>query len=269
MTRLTFLGTSDAMGVPRIYCECSVCQEARSTGLNRRLRSSVLVEDEAIGRTVIDCGPDWGRQMAAAGLRGMDRLLLTHAHFDHCGGLPEWADACRWTGIRGEAYAPTVVIDEVLQRFPWLDRQIDFHRIDGGLTMGGWEIAAWRVNHGKNGYAYAFRFDHRSSGYAWAYCPDAIALSAEELAPLQQLDLMVLGTSFFQEPYPFDTRSVYDVMEGLELVRQLRPERTVFTHLSHDIDLAVRAQELPGDCCFAATGMQIELGKRSAPQSRS
>ncbi|WP_128660722.1 MBL fold metallo-hydrolase [Paenibacillus sp. 598K] len=259
MTTLTFLGTSDAMGVPRIYCDCSVCEEARESGHNARQRASVLLQDADLGDTVIDCGPDWSRQMRAAGLRGMDRLLLTHAHFDHYGGLPEWADVCRWTGVRGEAHAPAEVIEEVLQRFPWLDRQIDFQPIDGGRTIGDWRVATWRVNHGKNGYSYAYRFDHQATGYAWVYCSDAIALTEQELAPMQGLDLLVLGTSFFREPYPFHTRSVYDVTEGIALAAQLQPSLAVFTHLSHDIDLPLRAQELPEGCMFARTGLRLEL----------
>lgn len=44
MDQLVFIGTGDAMGVPRVYCECEVCGEARSSGVNRRYRSLVSVE---------------------------------------------------------------------------------------------------------------------------------------------------------------------------------------------------------------------------------
>ena len=258
MTTITFRGTGDSMGVPRVYCDCAVCEEARATGRNRRLRSLVQIDDPSLGTVLIDCGPDWRRQMEAAGLRRVDVILLTHAHFDHIGGLAEWADACRWTKERGLAYAPAEVIEEVLARFPWLGRHIDFRPLSREETLGRWTVAAWKVNHGKNGYSYAYRFDRPDGGPAWVYCPDAIGLTEEMLRPMRGLDLLVLGTSFYHEPYPYETRSVYDVTEALELAAELRPRRMVLTHQSHDIDLR-RDYGLPAHVAFAETGMTVTL----------
>jgi len=252
---VTFWGTGDAMGVPRVYCECEVCTEARLTGVNRRRRSLVHLEDESFGTMLIDCGPDWREQMELAGVRSIERMLLTHAHFDHIAGLAEWADLCRWSGIRGLAYAMPDVIDEILVRFPWLPGQIEFHPIQGDFQIGVWEIHCWKVNHGKNGHAYAFRFTHQQNGRSWAYCSDAIALAEEELKPLRNLHTLVLGTSFYKEPYPFPTRSVYDMMEACELMEQLKPERMILTHMSHDIDL--RECRLPARMQPAHPGMRI------------
>jgi phosphoribosyl 1,2-cyclic phosphate phosphodiesterase len=258
MTRLIFRGTGDSMGVPRIYCDCDVCSEARETGLNRRLRSSLHIWDEEAGNVWIDCGPDFGEQLEAANLREIDTLLITHAHFDHIGGLVEWADACRWQKKKGLAYAPSEVILEILDRFPWLSNHIHFQTFDEPVSIGKWMAASWRVHHGKNGYAYAFRFEHLDTGFKWVYCSDSIGLTEEQQKPLANLDLLILGTSFYHEPFAYETRSVYDVVEAIDLINKWKPKHTVLTHMSHDID-AGKDYGLPEQLQLAVTGMHIEI----------
>ncbi|MBC8080891.1 MAG: MBL fold metallo-hydrolase [Gorillibacterium sp.] len=255
MDELTILGNGDSMGVPRVYCDCAVCTEARTTGKNRRLRSALFI-DTAEGSLWMDCGPDWVKQMEGAGRREMRQALLTHAHFDHMAGLPEWADACRWTKQKGILYAPQEVLSAVRERYPWLENQLIYQAVDGGLSFGGWQVTARKVCHGKNGFSYAYRFE--KPNYSFVYCPDSINLNDEEKDFLKGLDLLVLGTSYYHEPFDFHTRSVYDMVEAMELLKEIRPARTLFTHMSHDVDVR-RDYPLSLGAALAHRGTKIRL----------
>lgn len=257
MDTLTFLGTGDAMGVPRVYCSCTVCMEARAEGRNRRFRSSAMVSS---GEQffLIDCGPDWRVMMETLDIRQVQDVLVTHAHFDHIAGLPEWADACRWLGHQGRLHAPREVLDVIQSQYPWLSNHLSMIQTDDGCTLAGWSIQGWKVNHGKNGYSYAYRLE--KDGYAWVYNSDSIHLKKQEKKPLHGLDLLVLGTSFVQERAERSTRSVYDMEEAAVLLEEVSPKQAIYTHMSHDVDVTC-LPALPAGVLLAHTGMEVPLGK--------
>jgi ribonuclease Z len=69
--------------------ECTFLGTSASVPSTTRNHPGLLVEARE-QRILIDCGEGTQRQLlrSGAGFRRLDRLLLTHAHFDHVLGIP-------------------------------------------------------------------------------------------------------------------------------------------------------------------------------------
>lgn len=74
------------------------------------------------------------------------------------------------------------------------------------------------------------------------------------------LDLLVLGTAYYEEAAPRERRSLYSMVEALELLAEVQPGRTLFTHLSHGVDIR-RRYPLPDSVTVVHDGMVIQLGQ--------
>jgi phosphoribosyl 1,2-cyclic phosphate phosphodiesterase len=116
----------------------------------------------------------------------------------------------------------------------------------------GYTVTAHKVPHGHNGFSYGLLFENTKS--RWAYIPDSINL--QDFSPWQNLELLILGTSFYREEAKLQSRSVYDVQEALELIKQLQPKHTVFTHLGHGVD---RRKNVPSSTSYAYDGLILPL----------
>ena len=284
---LHFLGTSDSKGVPRFWCNCPVCHEARTAiqgrpGFNRRTRPSALLRGN--GETLLlDCGPDLHAQLSRLGDPFVpDAVIVSHAHNDHLLGLGDLLDYVASVGGQLRIYAPADALPDIQARFAYAFLgQSDEWRPpvqpipDEGLELCGYRVRAFEVPHGANGVSHAFHFAAAPSTSTlpastpgrWVYMTDAIGI-LDELAQvwLQDLDLLVLGTSFRDESGTEQAgRSVYDVREALALPWARAARRVLLSHLSHDIDVR---QVLPDrKYSYATDGLSVSLNAPAVPRT--
>jgi len=130
--QLTFLGTGTSCGVPTIGCQCRVCQSTNPK--DKRLRCSALVET-AHTRLLIDCGPDFRQQMMGQPFRRIDGILITHAHYDHMGGMDDVRPYCQFGEIN--VYADPIARKGLLEMLPYCFAE---HRYPGVPAIGLHEI---------------------------------------------------------------------------------------------------------------------------------
>lgn len=256
---LTFLGTADSKGVPRFWCTCLVCTEARETGTNRRTRTALLLRSGS-HTALLDAGADLHAQFARLPAPLVpDLAVLSHAHNDHILGLGDLLDYRSYELGTLPMYAPPAVAEQIAGRFAYAFRaEAPVQPLPPeGLDLGGLRLRMFGVPHGANGRSHAFALSR--PGWRGVVMTDAIDVPEDMAAQeLTDLDLLVLGTSFVDESGAEHAgRSVYDVREALALPWTRTARRVVLTHLSHDVD--VRRVPLPVGWRFAHDGLSVEL----------
>ena len=80
--KIKFLGTAAAEGIPALFCDCRVCQNARKVGGKEiKTRSQAIVDDKIL----IDFPADTYMHSLYGGLDliGVRHCIITHGHMDH------------------------------------------------------------------------------------------------------------------------------------------------------------------------------------------
>ena len=252
--RVEFLGTGTSQGIPVIGCSCPVCssQDPRDD----RLRSSVLVQ--ACGRTLlIDAGPDLRQQMLRSGVQRLDAVLLTHEHMDHVGGIDELRSFNFLQGRAMEIHANEATRSAVRtmyhyafaeKRYPGVP-QLELKEVPDGLfRVHDVPVLPITVMH-----HFLPVLGFRIGGFA--YVTDAKTIPEAELDKLRGAEVLVLNALRREEHI-----SHLNLSEALALVRELRPVRAYFTHISHLLGTHAELEaELPEGVSLAHDGLVLEL----------
>ncbi|MFH1131617.1 MAG: MBL fold metallo-hydrolase, partial [Pseudomonadota bacterium] len=145
---LVFLGTSAGFLVPIFFCSCDVCETARKKPEHRRTRAvAALIGKET---TLIDAGPDLEFQLDREAIKQINRIFITHWHYDHVWGLGSIGGASFATNSPPiEIYLPYQVVHHFDQSFAYLKQWIYLHPVRAGdrivLPDATWEVV--KCNH--------------------------------------------------------------------------------------------------------------------------
>ena len=162
MLKVTILGCGGSGGVPQIGGEdghgwWGACDPADP--LNRRTRSSILIEGDGAGRLLVDTGPDLRAQFLACGVPGVDAILYTHDHADHIMGMDEVRILNRLAGRPLEAFGTERTLGILRQRFDYAflpstgpvfyRPAVDPVRLTPGaaMSMAGHAVRTFRQDH--------------------------------------------------------------------------------------------------------------------------
>ncbi len=251
--RLTFLGTGTSCGVPTIGCQCYTCSSTDPH--DKRLRCSALIET-AQTRLLIDCGPDFRQQIMPQPFRKIDGILITHAHYDHMGGMDDIRPYCQFGEIN--VYADPIARQGMLQMLPYCFAEhrypgvpaIQLHEIHPheAFRIGDLEIVPFQVMH----------HDLPILGYrigSLAYITDMKTIDPEELPYIEGCDTLVVN-ALRQKPH----HSHQTLDEAVAFAKRVGARQTWLIHSSHDIGRHAEVNaSLPANIQMAYDGQVIEI----------
>ena len=251
--RLTFLGTGTSCGVPTIGCQCYTCSSTDPH--DKRLRCSALIET-AQTRLLIDCGPDFRQQIMPQPFRKIDGILITHAHYDHMGGMDDIRPYCQFGEIN--VYADPIARQGMLQMLPYCFAEhrypgvpaIQLHEIrpHEAFRIGDLEIVPFQVMH----------HDLPILGYrigSLAYITDMKTIAPEELPYIEGCDTLVVN-ALRQKPH----HSHQTLDEAVAFAKRVGARQTWLIHSSHDIGRHAEVNaSLPANIQMAYDGQVIEI----------
>jgi len=254
---MILLGTGTSVGVPTIGCGCDVCRSTDSK--NKRTRCSAILGLPE-GNLLIDTAPDLRAQLLREGIGLVHSVVFTHEHADHIFGL----DDLRILQFYLHAPVPLLCEAAVERR---IRRSFDYAFTDVEHTHAGavpqltfrqittepFEILGDRVTpvrlkHGPRFDVLGFRIGNV------AYCTDTNEIPEQSLALLEDLDVLVLDAL---RDRPHATHFSLD--EAVQVVQRLRPKRTLFTHIAHQLDHTATNARLPAGIELAFDGQRVPL----------
>ena len=252
--RVTVLGSGTSHGVPAIGCRCAVCTSPDPR--DRRTRCAIAVEwrGKHIG---VDTPPEFRLQAIRSHVERVDLLLFTHSHADHIFGLDDVRRFNEIQGVEMPIYSaePTLKALETAFRYAFITTQLgggkpklSLRPIEGErLEWEGLEIETIPIFHGELPVL-GFRFG------SFAYVTDASLIPETSLAKLRGLDTLILGALRW-EAHP----THFTIEQALEVVAEVQPRRTFFTHMAHTVPHRETDRRLPPGVRLAYDGLVLTI----------
>lgn len=258
--KLLMLGSGTSTGVPRLggpdgpdWGECDPADPR-----NRRTRVSIIVENHAGARLLVDTSPDLRAQLLANRIDRVDAVFWTHDHADHVHGIDDLRPMRYGRGGPLPGYASAETARRLRQRFSYVfagefgyPTIVHLETLDNLRICAGFGVAACQMPHGP-ARSTGYRFD--CDGKSISYATDFSEITRDMVELFDGSDVLIVDC-LRRQPHPTHAH----LAMALELAAAARVGRAVLTHMDKSMDYAALSEELPAHVQVGYDGLELAL----------
>lgn len=251
--RILFLGSGTSTGVPVIGCKCNVCLSDDSR--DKRTRASILITNDE-NNILIDTSTDLRFQVLTYDIEKIDVVLFTHTHADHIHGIDDLRSFNHKMGGPIPCYGNKETVEVIKRKFSYIFNgssenswipNLSINIVKEPFHIYGLRIVPVKIFHGERTIL-GYRINNI------AYITDCSGIPSSSMELLKDLSILILGAIRYK---PHSKH--YGLYQAIEVIENLKPERSILTHLSHSFEYRKVSRELPPGIELAYDGMEIEV----------
>ena len=255
--KFIILGSGSSMGVPRADGYAGNCNLKNKKNFRTRCSALIKFNNENI---LIDTSPDFRQQMVSNNINTISKIFYTHKHGDQTHGINDLRPFFLNKKKKLPVYADKETSEYLYSTFKYcftstkfyptmlslnkLKKKHVFHK-DGQKIS----IKTFPVQHGSidsNCYIINNKL---------AYASDVSLIYQKDLKKFLKIDYLVIDCLWNRD----FTFAHFNLDKVLDLVKFIKPKKTILTNMSTDLDFDQLKKKLPKNIVPGYDGMTVNL----------
>jgi phosphoribosyl 1,2-cyclic phosphate phosphodiesterase len=252
--KFVLLGSGTSTGVPRVGNDWGECDPNEPR--NRRSRVSILIENDAKQRVLIDTSTDLRNQLLSNSVDKVDAVLWTHDHADHCHGIDDLRVMRYDRSNPLPGFASKLTCGNLRRRFDYIfegqhgyPTLIELREVDQVRLVAGFSLSSVEMPHGPT-QSTGFRLE--ADGKSIVYATDFSEITKSMLSCFEDADILVCDC-LRRKPHP--THANLEL--ALEMQKRTGAKQLVLTHLDKSMDYQTLCAEVPKRVTVGFDGLEM------------
>ena len=255
--KFVILGSGSSMGVPRADGYSGDCNLKNKKNFRTRCSALIKFHDENI---LIDTSPDLRQQMISNKIKTINKVFYTHKHGDQTHGINDLRPFFLKNKKKIPVYADKETTKYLLSTFKYCFIAAKLYPTM--LSLNRLENKHIFVKKNKKIIIKAIPVQHgniQSNCYIindkLAYASDVSLIYQKDFKKLKNIDYLIIDCLWDRD----FTYSHLNLDKVLNLVKLIKPKKTILTNMSTDLDFDKLKMKLPKNILPGYDGMEINL----------